>query len=285
MLRKIRRNIISYSALFFVLVLMLSGIFQGIIQSLQNGGIQNYIKLFGEDGFKDSLLLSLRLSILTTFLAGILCLILFYSLYCLRESGLDKEARLVKNILLLPVLFPYIVAAFCLFIMFMQSGFLARICFSLGLIDSMSEFPVLVNDRFGIGIVLGYLWKTIPFMLLMLYPRLEEIQKRWYDLGKVYGANRFKFFVTIVFPMIKNTFATSIFIIFAYSLSAFELPYFLGQTYPQTLSVYSYLKYTKGPFEGRPEALAANFVLIAIVIIVGVIGWYFYDKEIEEDKR
>lgn len=283
MLQRIKKNPINAIAVCFVVALMLSGIIQGMIQSLEDGGISNYTKLFADESFRDSILLSLKLAFVTTILAGGLCLMIFYCLYCLKYCGLESRARNIKNIILLPVLFPYIVAAFCLFIIFMQSGFLARICFNLGFIDSMSDFPVIVNDRFGIGIVLGYLWKTIPFMILMLYPKLEEIQDKWYDLGKIYRATRFEFFVAIVFPMIKNTFATAIFIIFAYSLSAFELPYFLGQTYPQTLSVYSYLKYTKGPFEQRNEALAANFVLIAIVIAIGATMWYFYEKSIEEE--
>lgn len=275
---KIKENKMTYIGTIFMIVLILSGIVKGFMESLKRGGWNNYRNLFRGQEFYDSLFLSLKLGIITTVLVGLLSLLLIYFLYMISNKYPIKRVRILKNIIISPILFPYIVAAFCMGMLLMQSGILGRIAYRLGIISQMSEFPQLVNDKYGIGIVIGYLWKTIPFMILILYPVLEKVKDKWYDLGNMYNASEKQFFFYVVFPMMKNAIMTGLFIVFAYSFSAFELPYFLGQTYPKTLSVYSYLRYAKGPFEERGEALAANFILTLIVIMIGTVACYFYNK-------
>lgn len=275
---KIKTNFLSLLAAFSMIVLISSGIIQGFRGSLQKNGFANYKNLIKTEEFQSSILLSLKLAVTTTFLVAIISLAIIYSLYKMKNHWTDRKMTLSKNILTVPVLFPYIVAAFCMGMLLTQSGILARIAYKIGFIKEMSEFPELVNDKKGIGIIIAYLWKTVPFMILMLYPILEKIKDKWYDLGKIYKASEFQFFRYLVFPMIKNAFMTGLFIVFAYSFSAFEIPYFLGRTYPKTLSVYSYLLYTKGPFEEKSIALAANFILTITVSLIGLLGYYFYTK-------
>ena len=45
---------------------------------------------------------------------------------------------------------------------------------AVGLIESAEAFPLLINDRFGIGIMLAYVWKEIPFITLMLLSVLRS---------------------------------------------------------------------------------------------------------------
>ena len=46
-----------------------------------------------------------------------------------------------------------------------QNGILARILANAGLITDQQQFPMLLYDRYGLGVILAYLWKEIPFII------------------------------------------------------------------------------------------------------------------------
>ena len=50
----------------------------------------------------------------------------------------------------------------------------ARAAAAAGLIQAPADFPLLVNDRWSIGIILTYVWKEIPFITLMLLAVLHR---------------------------------------------------------------------------------------------------------------
>ena len=49
-----------------------------------------------------------------------------------------------------------------------QSGLLARFGFALGWIGEPAEFPAVVQDRFGVSIIVAYVLKETPFIALMV---------------------------------------------------------------------------------------------------------------------
>ncbi|MBT7990415.1 MAG: hypothetical protein HN769_11145, partial [Anaerolineae bacterium] len=60
--------------------------------------------------------------------------------------------------------FPHLVWGVFMLLLLSQSGLLARWAGALGIIETPADFPVLVRDRFGLGIILTYLGKEIPFL-------------------------------------------------------------------------------------------------------------------------
>ena len=85
----------------------------------------------------------------------------------------------------LNLVFPHLVWAVALSLLLAQSGLLARVAAATGLIDGSAQFPVLVRDRYGLGIILHYVSKEIPFLVLIILAVLRT-QGVAYDLVAVF---------------------------------------------------------------------------------------------------
>jgi putative spermidine/putrescine transport system permease protein len=143
----------------------------------------------------------------------------------------------------------------------------------MGLIETSSDFPLLVNDRFGLGIILAYVWKEIPFITLMIFSVLRNAGgMELLDVGKTLNATRWQRFRYILWPMIFPSLTAASLIVFAYTFGAFEVPFLLGQTYPMTLPVLAYKHYADVDLMARPEGIATGIIIACIVALSIVIS-------------
>jgi putative spermidine/putrescine transport system permease protein len=225
-----------------------------------------YISVFRSADIVTSTVLSLRVSFFSTIISSIAGLILALGCMALR-SRYSRAERVIRASFAFPLGVPHLVAAYAVVLLFSQSGWLARIAYALGWIESMTVFPIVVNDTFGWGMIFAYVWKETPFIFLCVYPVLERIRGEWRDPARVFGANGLTFVQTVVLPLVTPVLLGATCIVFAYAFSAFEIPYVLGVTYPQALSVHAYTLYT-GELASRPEAMVVGLWLTFVPILV-----------------
>jgi len=270
---KIRPYFLLAPAVGLTLLLFFGGLALGFLQSLGlfsiSGGssftFEWYQSLLADKDFWKSFWLSIYTAGISTFVSAILGI--------LTALGLLRLSLKWQRMTQFALLVPHFIAGYVVILLFMQSGWVARWLYFFGLIDSFEQFPILVNDPFGWGIIFTYIWKETPFIALMVYPVLARIYHSWLEVAQMLGANRLSFFREIVFPLILPAWLASSLIVFAFTFSAFEVPYLLGVTFPETLSVYSYQTYMSGSLEERPLALAVNILLAAVT---GIFGWIAY---------
>lgn len=234
-----------------------------------------YQQALAERAFQDSLFLTLRVALFSTFFASILGITLALVLYAFQ---LRSKRPWLLRLLQLPLTIPHLAAGYFMVLVFSQSGLMARLAYAVGWIDAPAEFPVVVNDTFGFGMVVTYAWKEAPFVALLLYPVLARIGSGWYDTARIYGARHWNYISTVLLPAIRPALVTASLIVFVYTLTAFEVPYLLGVTYPATLPVYAYQLYTSGNFEDRSQALAIFWLLTMVTFLFGWIAYRFYRK-------
>lgn len=264
-----------------LLLLFGGGLVEGVIQSFgffpaagQYGfSLHFYEQLLSNGDFWRSLFLTFRIAFLSSLSAGILGMFVSVCLFMLAKAGSGRDNRIWQRFFQLPLIIPHLVGAYLMVLLFMQSGWLSRILASLGWIHHINDFPVLVNDSFGWGIIFTYAWKEAPFIALMIYPVLLRIHGSWFQVSKVFGAGQWAFFREILLPLLMPAWISSGFIVFAFTFSAFEVPYLLGVTYPRMLPVLSYNLYTSGVLKHRPEALAVNVILDIVVSLLGLIAY------------
>ncbi|PTX64722.1 putative spermidine/putrescine transport system permease protein [Melghirimyces profundicolus] len=260
-----------------MLLLFVGGLWEGVLQSLgyrplvgqSRLTLQFYETLLSSADFWRSLGLTLRVSILSTLAGGVLGLMISVCLVMLAGAGPFKHSRFWRHVFQLPLLIPHFVAAYLAVVMMIQTGWIPRLMFALGFLDQPADFPVLVQDRFGWGIVLTYAWKEAPFIAWMLYPVLYRTQEKWWEVARVFGSGRWAYFREILLPLLLPAWMTASFIVFAFTFSAFEVPYLLGVTYPQMLPVWSFEMYTGGDLTKRPAALAVNVLLAGMAVFFG----------------
>lgn len=228
--------------------------------------LEYYKTLMFSKEFLENLKYTVKINFLTGGISLFLTIAFLYLVYINRNSKYLKN--IFKKILEFPVGISYLTGAYALVLLLSRGGILGKNLVKVGIIESIRDFPILINDSYGIGIILGYIWKVVPFMTMMCIPIMADIEKRWRDLGVLYNLNDYNFFKKIVFPMLIPNLALSFFLVLAYLFSAFETPYILGMTYPRTLSVQMYELYREGDVELRGQVMAINVIVTLIALII-----------------
>ncbi len=251
---------------------MINGLFESVgifsFDQLSRFSLAAYKQLVIREDFLSSLWLTLRIAFLSTLLAGVIA---FAIAMLITHLQLHIFWR---RVIQLPLTIPHFVGAYFMVTLLMQSGLLARIAYWVGWIHDPSQFPILVNDQQGWGIVFTYVWKETPFILLFLEPIVTHIYRQWQEVAHVFGAGTFAFCKTILFPLVFPAWLSACLIVFAFTFSAFEVPFLLGVTYPQLLPVFSYQLFANGTWSDRPEALAVNVILTLVTTGIGLLAYW-----------
>jgi putative spermidine/putrescine transport system permease protein len=190
-----------------------------------------YAAILGSPGFLSALGLSLWIATVSTVIAAVLAL---GSALLLRQAFPGRGA--VGLLFQLNLTVPHVVGAVGILYLFSQSGSFARLAYSAGLIGAPAEFPILTQDPYAIGIILQYVWKEVPFILL---PQLA--------------------------PALTGAAA----LVFAFAFGAYEIPLILGAHAPEALPVLAWRSFTDVDLTTRPEAyaMAITIALIGAVML------------------
>lgn len=246
-------------------LLFAGGLYSAVLQSLgympsigQTGlDFEAYREVVTSQGFLDSLLLTLYVSFVSTGAATVLAVLAALALR--RAPG-----RISSVIFQIPVTIPHLVAAVGVALVVAQTGLGARIAYALGLIGEPSQFPALLYDQYAVGIILTYVWKETPFIALVVLAALSGVAGELEEVARTLGANAWQRFWHVIFPVIAPGVVAASLIVFAFDLGAFEVPFLLGQDYPNMLPVAAYEEYRSIQLTDRPNAMAIN-VLLALM--------------------
>lgn len=282
-----RKKLIPYVLLFpqiILTVLFLIGLMTGITQSLgvipafglKEITLKYYKEVLTRPDMLSSVLFSLKIAFLSAIgasAAGVfLCAVLVMQK---RTSGA------VMKIIQLPIVVPHVVAALFMIQIVSQNGLLARIAFALGIIKEQQDFPMILYSTNGLGIILAYLWKEIPFIVYFVVAMMANINGRLGEAAVNLGAGRWTAFYKVTLPLCRGTILSGFLIIFVFALGAYEMPAILGATTPRALPVLAYQQYTHPDLHNRPYAMALNGIIIVISLVSAVIYFMLMQKNIK----
>ena len=265
--------------------LFFGGLGYGLLQSLGwNPRIGNhdisldayYSILFSDQHseiFWRGLLLNLWVSILSTFGAAVLAL---GSALLLRQTFPGKKLATFLFQLNLPV--PHVVAAIGILFVFSQSGLIARGAVQLGLMDVPKEFPVLVRDSWGIGIIISYIWKEMPFFGVIALSILQSLGQDYEDRARILGANSWQRFRYVIVPLVLPGMLSASVIVFAFTFGSYEVPALLGERFPRMLPVTAVKFFMDPDLNARAEGMAIG-IIIAIIAFVLVVFYMWIGRK------
>ncbi len=268
-------------ALIIVVVLLGASLAYGVAQSLglmsvigqDSISLDAYQNLLTGQGlagreFWGSLVFSLWISLASTAISAAVTLLITVWL-SERRNGSGNLDTLALN---WNLAFPHLVWAMALMLFLSQSGLLARWAANLGLIQSPAGFPVLMRDRYGIGIILHYVSKEIPFLVLILLAVLQA-QPAGYDLvAENLGASRWQRLRYVTLPMVTPALLSGALLVFAFVFSSYEVPALLGVSYPRMLPVLALRFFNDPDLRSRADGMAISLVITLIVLIVAAIS-------------
>ncbi len=267
-------------ALILIILLLGASLVYGIAQSLGSMSVigqealsldayRNLLTGQGAAGreFWGSLAFSLWISLASTLISSALALFVAVWLNEHRKTSGAETLALNWNLA-----FPHLVWAVALLLFLSQSGLLARWAAALGLIEVPSDFPVLLRDRFGFGIILHYVTKEIPFLALIVLAVLRTQPLGYNLVAENLGASRWQRMRHVTIPLVSPALLSGALLVFAFIFSSYEVPALLGVNYPRMLPVLA-LRYFNNPdLRARADGMAISLIITLIVLVVGVIS-------------
>ncbi len=257
-----------------VLVLLGASLFYAIAESVgyistigqAEVSLQAYRSvLFESSEFWVSLGFSLWISVASTAISSVIALVLAVWLAG-RKSNSDTLA-LNWNLA-----FPHLVWSAALLLFLSQSGLLARWAASLGFIDMPSQFPVLVRDRYGIGIILSYIGKEVPFLTIIILSVLRS-QAVGYDIvAENLGASRWQRLRYVTIPQVMPALIAGDLLVFGFIFSSYEVPALLGVGYPRALPALALRFFLDPDLRARSEGMVMSLIITGVVIIVALVS-------------
>ncbi|MEG0855508.1 MAG: ABC transporter permease subunit [Terrisporobacter sp.] len=257
-----------------ILIIFAIGLINGITQSfgviptfgLNEPTLNYYKEVLTSRDMLSSILFSLYIagtsSLFSVIIGTLICMIIVTN-----KKNKGSYERLIQ----IPIIVPHVVVAIFVLNIFSKSGLIARICSCLGLISGQEQFVNLIYDKYGIGIILAYLWKEIPFIIYFVLSIMANINDSLGEAAVNLGASKWMTFKKVTLPLCMHTILSGFLIIFVFALGAYEIPQLLGPTLPKALPVLSHIQYTHPNLQNRPYAMALNGIIIVIALIAALL--------------
>lgn len=90
------------------------------------------------------------------------------------------------------------------------------------------------------GVVAANLVPTVPFVILVMIPFIEQIDPRLAAAARVFGANTFKLFVHVLMPLLLPGILAALLLVLVRTIAMFELTFLVAGPTSQTLVVALY---------------------------------------------
>ncbi len=229
-------------------------------------GLQNYAQVLGSSEFRTAIGVTFGFTIIavaleTLFGLGIALLI----------NATFPGRGLVRASILVPWAFPTVISAQIWFLMYNdRTGIVSYI---LQRIHVLPAGGTLLQTSNGIVLasIITDVWKTTPFMALLLLAGLQVIPHELYEAAGVDGSTRWQSFWRITLPMLTGPLLIALLFRTLASLGVFDLLYVLGGNQVQSMASFSYnYMFTRSTFDFAP-GVAASIVLFVTGLIISLL--------------
>ena len=223
-------------------------------------GFENYVEMFQNPDFRAGLSNTLIFTVASVTMEFVIGLAIALAINrAFRGRGLVRAAVLV------PWAFPTVISAVMWRLMFQdQVGVINYVANALGIISE----PILSDDTLLlIGATLVDVWKTTPFMALLLLAGLQTIPGEVYEAAKVDGANMMQRFLRITLPLLKGTILVAILFRTLDAYRVYDLFWALSNRELDSLSTFVYEGVRISQLNFAPGNAAAVFIFVTAFLI------------------
>jgi len=256
-------------ALLIILIVAFFPILQSINLSLRQAtivqagpfvGLENYKEMLENPDFLEGLTNTLIFTVASVALEFFIGLGIALAINrAFRGRGLVRAAVLV------PWAFPTVISAVMWRLMFQdQVGIINYVANSTGLVSE----PIL-SDRtlLLIGVILVDVWKTTPFMALLLLAGLQTIPGDVYEAARVDGANVWQRFFRITLPLLKPTILVALLFRTLDAYRVFDLFWALSNRELESLSTFVYEGVRISQLQFAQGNAASVFIFVTAFLI------------------
>jgi ABC-type sugar transport system permease subunit len=228
-------------------------------------GLSNYGQLFADSTFRSTIGVTFVFTAISVVLETILGLGI-----ALLINGTFPGRGLVRASILVPWAFPTVISADIWLLMYNDRT--GVISYFLQQLHILAPGGTLLQTNSGIIIaaIITDVWKTTPFMALLILAGLQVIPNELYEAASVDGSSRWQQFWTITLPMLSGPLVIALLFRTLASLGVFDLFYVLAGNQVQSIASYSYnYMFTRSTFDFS-SGVSASVVLFLIGLIVSL---------------
>lgn len=238
-------------------------------------GLGNYVDAITDDA---RWLNALRVTLTITF-TSLVAEFVLGMIFALVMNQSFKGRALVRASVLIPWSLTTVVSARMWQVIYHASyGVFNRILVDIGLIDAYK--PWIISPVFTIWAMIGAdVWKTTPFVALLLTAGMQLIPGELYEAAAIDGATAWDRFWRITFPLLRPTMLVALLFRMIDVFRMLDLPFVLTGGGPgqatETLSLYTYrVIFTDLKFGGGSALAVLTFLMIlgSAFIFIRVLG-------------
>lgn len=240
-------------------------------------GWENYVRLFEDDLY----LLSLQNTFIFATIVVVVEVVLGLAIALLINQQGIWLSRVSRVLVLLPYAVPPIANGLIwVYIYNVKLGFLNRVLFQLGLIEEYINWSG-VPETALYSLTVPYVWRTLPFAILLFHAALQGLPQELYEAARVDGAGAWKSFWHITLPLLRPIIAVVVILRTSFAFLVFDEVLAITQGGPGdatwVASWFSYKKSFAPPFNiGLGSASA--FVLALLIALLAILYVKFLYK-------
>jgi len=228
-------------------------------------GIENYIKLLHDGRFWGAFVNTVVFTIAAVSIETVLGLG-----SALVMNMTFKGRGLLRTSVLIPWAIPTVVSGMMWRFMYNdQLGVVNDILYRLGLIDNFVSWLGKTNTAL-ICVIIADVWKTTPYMALLLLSGLQTIPHELYEAGAIDGASKWQVFLKITLPLLKPVLMVALLFRSLATFKIYDLIAVLTNGGPanstESLSMYTVKTYFKFGNYGYGATMAVATLFFAMLL-------------------
>lgn len=229
--------------------------------------LTNYARLFGNPFYLSYISRSLVLSTYGTAVTFVLGYAVAYVMY----RATPRMLLLISLVLIVQFFTAYVIRTYAIMLVLGRNGLINQVLLGLGVIDQ--PLKMLFNE---IGVAIGMVMVSIPFMVFPIYSSLRAIPKNLEPAAYALGASPLRSFWTIILPLTIPGIAAGVIIVYLFEVTAYIIPALLGGGYYDLVANLIYSKAMSAMDYPLSSAIAMTMLVISGVIVYSLqkaFGW------------
>lgn len=240
-------------------------------------GLDNYVKIFQDARVYTDIVFTLQFTVITVALE----MILGFAAALIMNRAF-KGRGIVRAAILVPWAIPTSVSAMMWkFIYNDQYGMFNDLLVRFHIIDAYKAWLSTSGGSF-LALVVTDVWKTTPYMALLILSGLQMIPDTLYEAAKIDGAGVVKRFTSVTLPMVKRPLLVALLLRTLDAFRVFDLVNVLtgGANGTESIALYAYKQLMTFLDFGYGSALA--ILIFLIVFSISIIYMIFINRETDE---
>jgi ABC-type spermidine/putrescine transport system permease subunit I len=232
-----------------------------------SGGLtlEHYRRFLGSAFYWSYLTGSLWISLYCTLITAVLGYFIAYFMFCARPV----VRLVVGSVLIVQFFTAYVIRTYAVMLVIGKTGFLNQLLLASGVIGE--PLRILFTHA---GVAIGLVQVSLPFMVFPILASLNTISPNLEMASASLGANHFKTFWTVTFPLTLPGIAAGVIVVYLFELTSYIVPGMLGGGYADMIANLIYNKAMRS-FEYGFSAATAMITLLLSGLIVYILNRSF----------